>query len=88
MLYRLSVSKYRKNFVLKGALLFLIYDMPDKRPAKDIDFLGIEMANTEDSVMQIMLDIIEIEYNDGVRFLPDSLESELIEQDSAYHNWH
>jgi len=31
---------FRDNFILKGALLFLTYDMPQHRPTKDIDFLG------------------------------------------------
>jgi len=38
-LYRLSLSPYRSAFVLKGALLFLVYEMPFLRPTKDIDFL-------------------------------------------------
>lgn len=39
LLYRFSVSRFRDNLILKGALLFLTYDMPQHRPTKDIDFL-------------------------------------------------
>ena len=38
-LYRLSISPYRSTFILKGALLFLVYKMPFLRPTKDVDFL-------------------------------------------------
>ena len=46
LLYRLSISSYKDNFILKGALLFLSFDMPRTRPTKDIDFLGISTANS------------------------------------------
>jgi hypothetical protein len=40
LLYRLSVSRERDNFLLKGALLFdLWYDVP-LRPTRDIGLLG------------------------------------------------
>jgi len=31
-LYRLSISPFRSDFILKGALLFLAYEMPFLRP--------------------------------------------------------
>jgi hypothetical protein len=44
LLYRLSVSPERDNFLLKGALLFdLWYDVP-LRPTRDIDLLGFGLA--------------------------------------------
>jgi len=40
LLYRLSVSEYRQNFLLKGALLFVLwYDIPP-RSTRDADLLG------------------------------------------------
>jgi hypothetical protein len=39
LLYRIGISEYASQFLLKGALLFnLWYDMPH-RPTKDIDLL-------------------------------------------------
>lgn len=35
-LYRLSLSPYRNHLILKGALLFLAYDMSLLRPTRDI----------------------------------------------------
>ena len=39
-LFRLSQSKHRDRFVLKGALLFIVWKTPATRPTRDIDLLG------------------------------------------------
>ena len=39
-LYRLSLSPYSKQFVLKGALMLRIWNAPVSRPTRDIDMLG------------------------------------------------
>jgi len=38
LLYRLSLSPYANQFVLKGALLFVVWQMPDHRPTRDLAF--------------------------------------------------
>lgn len=83
-LYRLSISQYNQNFILKGALLFLVYDMPNSRPTRDIDFLGVETSNNEKNLLQIMNEVISIKVDDGVRFDSESLESEIIKEDTDY----
>jgi hypothetical protein len=40
LLYRLSVSKHRDDFVLKGALLFQLWTSDPYRPTRDLDLLG------------------------------------------------
>src|SRR5262245_24138658 len=40
LLYRLSVSHYRDDFVLKGAMLFAAWTGNAHRPTWDVDFLG------------------------------------------------
>lgn len=67
-LYRLSISSYKENFILKGALLFHVYEMPRNRPTKDIDFLWVDTSNTEKNLLQIMKEVISIKDKDGVRF--------------------
>jgi predicted nucleotidyltransferase component of viral defense system len=84
LLYRLSISIYKYNFILKGALLYLAFDISRIRPTKDIDFLGVDTPNSEENVLDIFRDIILIEENDGVKFDVDSLESELIKEDTDY----
>ena len=39
-LYRVSRSKHANRFVLKGALMLHIWQMPNVRATMDIDFLG------------------------------------------------
>ena len=39
-LYRLAQSDYQNQFVLKGALMLLVWKMPVTRPTRDIDLLG------------------------------------------------
>jgi len=49
-LYRLSLSDYADQFVLKGALMLLTLDLPSLRPTRDIDLLGY----TENGVSHIL----------------------------------
>jgi hypothetical protein len=47
LLYRLSVSTWSDQFLLKGALLFdLWFDQP-QRPTRDIDLLGFGPADLD-----------------------------------------
>jgi hypothetical protein len=39
-LYRLSRSPYANKFVLKGALMLIVWEAPLSRPTMDIDLLG------------------------------------------------
>ncbi|MBL7178530.1 MAG: nucleotidyl transferase AbiEii/AbiGii toxin family protein, partial [Desulfobacteraceae bacterium] len=39
-LYRLSVSPYAKQFILKGAMLFTVWTGKSRRPTRDLDLLG------------------------------------------------
>ena len=40
LLYRMSQTKYRNNFYLKGGALMYAYERFAARPTLDIDFLG------------------------------------------------
>ncbi len=83
-LYRLSISLYRQNFILKEALLFLVYEMPDSRPTKDIVFLGIGISNTEKNIIKKVNEVISIKADDGVKFDPYSHKSEIIKEGTNY----
>lgn len=39
LLYRLAQSPFAGRFVLKGALLFMVWDLPNHRPTRDLDLL-------------------------------------------------
>lgn len=84
-LYRLSISIYANNLILKGALLFLAHDISRLRPTRDIDFLGLSISNVRSEIVEIIKHILEIESEDGLRFEPDEIESENIVEDGDYH---
>jgi predicted nucleotidyltransferase component of viral defense system len=83
-LYRLSISTYSNNLILKGALLFVAHDISRTRPTKDIDFLGASISNQKDEIEDIIKNIIKIEFEDGIRFDSDSIRSEKIVEDGDY----
>jgi len=82
-LYRISQSKYSNQFLLKGALLFVIwYDMPH-RPTRDADLLGFGDSNLK-SLEEIFRDISSMMVDDGVVFDPDSVTVEEIRKEAGY----
>jgi hypothetical protein len=40
LLFRLSPTSYADNFLLKGAMLFVVWDEKTHRPTRDLDLLG------------------------------------------------
>jgi predicted nucleotidyltransferase component of viral defense system len=84
LLYRFSVSQYRGNFILKGALLFLTYDIPHHRPTKDIDFLGQGITNEISGIKSVMEEISAIVAEDGVTFDPSAIVVEPIAEQAEY----
>lgn len=83
-LARLAKSVYRDNFVLKGALLLMAYEIPAVRPSKDIDFLGNHTSNSAGHIRSAISRIGNIDLNDGVIFDPDTLEIQQITEEAQY----
>ncbi|SCK61115.1 Nucleotidyl transferase AbiEii toxin, Type IV TA system [Variovorax sp. HW608] len=83
MLYRLSVSDDRGQFLLKGALLFdLWFDVPH-RPTHDADLLGFgsaELPHLENLFRQIS----QIESDDGIVFQADTVKAAEIRKEANY----
>jgi predicted nucleotidyltransferase component of viral defense system len=86
-LARLEKSKYRENFILKGALMFLAYDIPVVRPSKDIDLLGKKTSNEVSNIRSAVTTVANIELNDGVNFNADRIEIEPITENAEYGGW-
>jgi len=84
-LFRLSKSIYSKNFILKGALLFVAHDISRNRPTRDIDFLGSSISNKISDIIEIVKEILIVEFEDGVKFDANSLEAENIVEDGDYN---
>ena len=83
-LYRLSISPYRSTFILKGALLFLVYDMPFLRPTKDVDFLVRSKSKNIATIKGMIQDIARMDVQDGVRFFSESVSLESVMEDADY----
>jgi predicted nucleotidyltransferase component of viral defense system len=83
-LYRLSISPFKANFVLKGALLLLPYNIPLLRSTKDIDFLAKETSNDPRTLRKVIEQIAATEAGDGVSFSKASLHIERIMEGADY----
>lgn len=83
-LYRLSKSAHADKFVLKGALMFTVWQAPETRPTMDIDLLGIT-DNSIDAIAAIAQTICEQDVeHDGLIFDPGSIEVARIVEDADY----
>lgn len=84
LLYRLSVSPHAGRFVLKGALLFLLWSDSLYRPTRDVDLLGFG-DSTIDEMLKVFRDVCRIENaDDGLVFDPDSVNGANIREEQAY----
>ncbi len=83
LLYRLSISKYREQFLLKGALLFNLWQRKPHRPTRDIDLLGL---GTDDipRIESVFRDLCEIVVPDGIVFDASSVNAAEIWLEANY----
>lgn len=83
-LYRLSISKYRDKFILKGALLFTVWRQSAVRSTVDIDLLG-KVSNDPAGIVKLFQEICDLQVKeDGLRFESDSVAAEPIALDADY----
>lgn len=84
ILYRLSRSPYAERFVLKGALLLLVWLGETLRPTRDADLLGYGELS-DDALKGIFRDVCAVEVEpDAITFLPDTVEAHAIREEDAY----
>lgn len=83
LLYRLSVSPHRDQFLLKGALLFDLWFDEPYRPTRDVDFLGFGAADLP-TLSAVFREICAIEIDDGIVFDPSSVKAQEIRRDANY----
>jgi hypothetical protein len=75
LLYRLSTTKYRERFVLKGAMLMTTWFDTKFGPTRDVDFLGFGESEP-DKVLGIFREICAVAQDDGVSFDGDAIKIE------------
>ncbi len=68
LLYRLSRSPYCERFVLKGAMIFVLWTGQAHRPTRDLDLMGTGDASDE-GLIQVFREIVRTEVEaDGLTF--------------------
>jgi predicted nucleotidyltransferase component of viral defense system len=83
-LYRLGRSPHRKNFVLKGAMLFLLWGGAPYRATRDLDLLGFGDGAVE-AVAKALREVCTTAVDDdGVTFDGASVEAEEIRAIDEY----
>ncbi|MBR6975488.1 MAG: nucleotidyl transferase AbiEii/AbiGii toxin family protein [Ottowia sp.] len=83
ILYRLSISKHRDSFVLKGALLFDVWFAQSHRPTRDADLLGV--GNTDTQYLQnLFAEVCTMECADGIVFDSASVRTSRIRKQMGY----
>lgn len=83
-LYRLAQSEHRDRFVLKGAMLFLVWQGELHRVTRDLDLLGYGTAE-EDALCEVARGICTVSVpDDGVTFETESVKAERIRGGQEY----
>jgi predicted nucleotidyltransferase component of viral defense system len=84
-LYRLSVSDYSQQLILKGGAFIYAMQGLKSRPTIDVDLLGIQISNDIEALCEIFRQICAIEAEDEVAFNTESIVGELITQHDKYN---
>jgi len=84
LLFRLSLSRYSDQFVLKGGLLLYLIMNEKARATKDIDLLARETASNLDTLRDIFAEIAAIDSDDAVTYDINSITTERIKEDADY----
>lgn len=85
ILERLSVSKYKDNFILKGGLLISSMIGITERTTMDMDTTVRGIPMEEESIEKIIKEIIRTDVEDGILF--EFTKMEPIREDDAYNNF-
>jgi len=83
-LYRFSQSQHRERFLLKGALMLRVWEAPESRPTRDIDFLGY-VDNEIESLEGIVREVCDVAVeDDGLTYDASTVAGERITEDADY----
>lgn len=83
-LARLAASAIRESFVLKGGVLLAAFG--SRRPTKDVDLAGIDVANDTGAVLELVRNVLAVEppTEDGIEFVAQTATAETIREDNDY----
>lgn len=83
LLFRLSLSPHRNNYVLKGGMLVSQWLEHDNRETRDIDFLGFGPPD-EVAITAIFAEIMALDTGDGLVFDVGALATSAIREEMEY----
>jgi len=84
LLYRLGQSAYKDRFILKGAMLFMLWGDQPHRPTRDVDFLGFG-DSSEAGLQAIFRELCDLVVeDDGLTLMADSVRVEMIRDETEY----
>jgi predicted nucleotidyltransferase component of viral defense system len=86
LLYRMSLTRFRSNFYLKGGVLMYAYERFPARPTLDIDFLGCNISNDGDDLIHVFQEICAVLCEeDGVNYDIAHITAQNITEFKSYH---
>ncbi|MBU0671552.1 MAG: nucleotidyl transferase AbiEii/AbiGii toxin family protein [Candidatus Margulisbacteria bacterium] len=83
-LYRFSQSEYADQFILKGALMFTVWQVPERRTTLDIDF-SARFSNKVAAIEDMIKDVCKVPVDpDGLVFNASSVKAKKIKENADY----
>ena len=84
LLYRLSISQYAEDFILKGAALFMVWTGQSYRPTVDMDFLGLGEDSGE-RIAEVFRNVCGMDVEpDGLVFDTETIAVTPIREEQEY----
>lgn len=85
-IYRLSVSEYAENFILKGGVfLYALFECEFTRATSDIDLLAKNISNDITEIGEVFKKIFSIECDDAIRYDLETLKVKSITGFKEYY---
>lgn len=85
LLYRVSASVYRQNFLLKGGSLLYAFEGLNARPTVDVDFMANKISRDRNHLEEVFREILAVKCDeDGVTFNLANPPYEAITVDKDY----
>ena len=81
-LSRVAESQYKELLVLKGGVLLAAFD--NRRPTRDIDFVGIDLDNDVENLLKVCCEIGSNTQDDGIVFDIGSATARIIRDEDEY----
>ena len=88
-IYRISISEYADNFVLKGGIfLYALFGRNYERATTDVDLLAQRISNGREEMKSVFQKIFSRDVDDALVFDVDSITVEDITEFKEYHGLH